>query len=345
MFESFRQRFHQRSKYAESIDQIMRLSDKELAKKTERVKRSFINIPIIPGRENEKGEKYPYSQFEPTADLPFQASLFEDAADLIIHNDPEIFKNVDIILSEGDRGGGPLAQAIGIKAGQRVSLANWHKNIPEGLPDTKIVETRIGFSGEGSIVVSGIKRGQRIVLVDELLSTGGTAEALIKAVEEAGGIIVGAFFIGEKVDQNGRDRLTKQFPNLNIKTLVRFNARIENGFTTDAESDRIFELIGSKEAINQEILRSMGSMEALETIHEIANYENDIYDDVLKNILRNFKRRLLIKFSRKELESMRGEAKKEMMKTIKSIEEEYSKRQNIKEEEQIQERVAKILGR
>jgi len=229
-----------------SIRQIERLSEHEILAKTRRIKDSIIGINIYPGKEDESGIKYPYSLFELTADKPFRASLFEDAADLIIHSDPKIFINADTILSEGDRGGGPLAQAIGRKTDLRVSLANWHKNIPEGLPDSVIIETKIGFSGDGSIVVSGIKPGQRVILVDELLSTGGTAEALIKAVEKAGGIVVGAFFIGEKVDQKGRGRLTEQFPNLNITTLVRFNARIENGFTTDPEEDRLIELICSR---------------------------------------------------------------------------------------------------
>lgn len=302
MHEKFAQFFNLRGRYTESIDQIMRLSDKELAKKTERVNRSFVNIPIIPGRGNEKGEKYPYSRFELTADVPFQASLFEDAADLIIHSNPELFKNVDIILSEGDRGGGPLAQAIGRKTGPKISLANWHKSIPEGLSDTIIVETKIGFSGEGSIVVSGIRPGQRIVLVDELLSTGGTAEAMIKAVEKAGGIIVGAFFIGEKVDQKGRVRLTKQFPNLNITTLVRFNARIENGFTTDAEEDRLIELISTR-----------NPFDSIDTIHEIANFENLIYDYIFKKY----------KKTRKEIEE-------EMEKIIESIKMDYLRGQNLR---------------
>lgn len=319
-------------KYLDSIRQIERLSNHEIRVKTQRIKDSLIGIKIHLGKEDEKGENYPYSQFEVTADIPFRASLFEDAADLIIHSNPKLFKNVDIILSEGDRGGGPLSQAVGRKTGPRVSLANWHKNIPEGLPDTIIVKTQIGFSGEGSIVVSGIKSGQRVVLVDELLSTGGTAEAMIKAVEEAGGIVVGAFFIGEKVDQNGRNRLTKQFPNLKITTLVRFNARIEYGYTTDAEQDRVIELIGSSTPFDP-----------IDAIHEVDNIKNSIYENVIRNILKNFKRKIMSKISHRELEKIRNKAREEMDRIIMGIKEEYKRRKELEQERLINERAKAIF--
>lgn len=214
-----------------SLEQIRYISHRELLAKYNRVRNSFIGVPIYLNKET----GYQYSQFALTADIPFDPTIFEDAADLIINSNLKIFAEADIILSEGDRGGGPLAQAIGRKAGLRVALSNWHKGIPEGMPDITVVKTEVGFSGEGYIVVSGIKRGQKVVLVDDLLSTGGTSEALIKAVEVAGGIVVGAFFPGEKVNKKGRENLNLLFPDLKIMTLVSFISEIKNGATIDAD--------------------------------------------------------------------------------------------------------------
>jgi len=48
---------------------------------------------------------------------------------------------------------------------------------------------------------------ERILLIDDLLATGGTINACRKLVEKAGGIAVGAAFVIELVDLNGRKNL------------------------------------------------------------------------------------------------------------------------------------------
>ena len=52
-----------------------------------------------------------------------------------------------------------------------------------------------------------IKPGQRVLIHDDLLATGGTAKAKIQLVEEAGGVVAGLAFIIELTDLHGRDRL------------------------------------------------------------------------------------------------------------------------------------------
>lgn len=53
-----------------------------------------------------------------------------------------------------------------------------------------------------------IKPGQKVVIIDDLIATGGTIEAIIKLVEELGGEVVKICFIMELAGLNGRDRLT-----------------------------------------------------------------------------------------------------------------------------------------
>lgn len=52
-----------------------------------------------------------------------------------------------------------------------------------------------------------IKPGQKVVIVDDLMATGGTIEAIIKLVEELGGQVVKICFLMELAGLKGRERL------------------------------------------------------------------------------------------------------------------------------------------
>ncbi len=52
-----------------------------------------------------------------------------------------------------------------------------------------------------------IKPGQKVVVVDDLIATGGTIEAAIKLVEQLGGEVVKVIFLMELAGLKGRERL------------------------------------------------------------------------------------------------------------------------------------------
>ncbi len=54
-----------------------------------------------------------------------------------------------------------------------------------------------------------IKPGQRVVLVDDLIATGGTIQAAASLVEELGGKVVKIIFLMELQGFQGRDRLSE----------------------------------------------------------------------------------------------------------------------------------------
>lgn len=62
---------------------------------------------------------------------------------------------------------------------------------------------------EVEIHKDAIKPGQKVVLVDDLLATGGTMEANIRLVEQLGGVVVKVLFLIELAGLNGRKRLSK----------------------------------------------------------------------------------------------------------------------------------------
>ncbi len=63
-----------------------------------------------------------------------------------------------------------------------------------------------------------INPGDKILLIDDLIATGGTAEASCKLVEELGGEIVGCAFVIELDELNGREKLT----NYRVHSLLHY---------------------------------------------------------------------------------------------------------------------------
>jgi len=63
-----------------------------------------------------------------------------------------------------------------------------------------------------------IKPGQKVVIIDDLLATGGTAEAAARLVERLGGIVVKCLFVIELFDLGGREKLK----GYDVASLTRF---------------------------------------------------------------------------------------------------------------------------
>ena len=63
----------------------------------------------------------------------------------------------------------------------------------------------------GSAVIEmhkdSIKPGQKVVIIDDLMATGGTIEAIVKLVEQLGGIVVKIVFLMELEGLEGRKKL------------------------------------------------------------------------------------------------------------------------------------------
>ena len=55
--------------------------------------------------------------------------------------------------------------------------------------------------------LDAIKPGQKVVIIDDLLATGGTVEAAIKLIEKLGGEVVGLAFLIELDELKGKDKL------------------------------------------------------------------------------------------------------------------------------------------
>ena len=63
--------------------------------------------------------------------------------------------------------------------------------------------------GEATLTLhkDAIKPGQKVIICDDLLATGGTIAATIELIEKLGGVVVGTAFFIELTDLNGRDKI------------------------------------------------------------------------------------------------------------------------------------------
>ena len=78
------------------------------------------------------------------------------------------------------------------------------------LPRATISQTYDLEYGTATIEIhkDAIQPGQKVVIIDDLIATGGTTEAIIKMVEELGGEVVKIFFLMELAGLKGRERLS-----------------------------------------------------------------------------------------------------------------------------------------
>lgn len=66
-----------------------------------------------------------------------------------------------------------------------------------------------------------IKPGQKVVIIDDLIATGGTIEAIIKLIEQLGGEVVKIIFLMELKGLHGRDKLK----GYNVDTVISYEGK------------------------------------------------------------------------------------------------------------------------
>jgi adenine phosphoribosyltransferase len=128
------------------------------------------------------------------------------------------------ILTEEDKGA-PIAAAMSLALNLPLSIARWY---PYDLPRQVKVEIASEYF-TGSLYMNGVVPGDKVLIIEDTLSTGGTMIALIEAVHKVGAEVVGAIAIIEKVGNGGhRNVLAKT--GIDVKTCVQIDVT-ESGVT------------------------------------------------------------------------------------------------------------------
>jgi adenine phosphoribosyltransferase len=121
----------------------------------------------------------------------------------------------DKILVEEDKGA-IIGSAVALHKGLPLAVARWYTY---DLVDSIAVPIESEYF-VGKLYVNGISPGDRVVIVDDTISTGGTLAALIKAVETAGAKVVEVLVVVEKVDSGGVRRIRREF-GLSVRSVMR----------------------------------------------------------------------------------------------------------------------------
>ncbi len=148
-------------------------------------------------------------------DFPHEGILFKDVMPLLA--DPVAFRETidrlaawagprtpQVILGAEARGfifGGALAYALGcgFVPARKPGKLPWH---------TVEAQYELEYGTDAlQVHADAIEEGARVIVLDDVLATGGTARAKVELVQKLGGVVVGALFVIELAFLHGRDRL------------------------------------------------------------------------------------------------------------------------------------------
>ncbi|WP_445490184.1 adenine phosphoribosyltransferase [Niallia sp. 03133] len=144
----------------------------------------------------------PGIRFKDITTLMDNGEAYKYATDQIVSYAKE--KEIDLVVGPEARGfiiGCPVAYSLG------VGFAPVRK---EGKLPRETIKVQYGLEyGKDVLTIhkDAIKPGQRVLITDDLLATGGTIEATVKLVEELGGIVAGIAFLIELSYLEGRKNL------------------------------------------------------------------------------------------------------------------------------------------
>ncbi|TQR19224.1 adenine phosphoribosyltransferase [Psychrobacillus vulpis] len=146
----------------------------------------------------------PGIRFKDITTIMDNGEAYKYATDQIVEYAKKV--DADIIVGPEARGfiiGCPVAYALG------VGFAPVRK---EGKLPREVIRAEYGLEYGKDVLTmhkDAVKPGQKVLIVDDLLATGGTIEATVKLVEELGGIVVGCAFLIELTYLEGRNKLNE----------------------------------------------------------------------------------------------------------------------------------------
>lgn len=149
-------------------------------------------------------ENYPKPgiSFKDITPLMNDGKAFQNATDQIVEYARK--KEIDLVVGPEARGfiiGCPVAYSLG------VGFAPVRK---EGKLPRETIKVQYGLEyGKDVLTIhkDAIKPGQKILITDDLLATGGTILATIQLVEQLGGVVAGIAFLIELKELEGRKKL------------------------------------------------------------------------------------------------------------------------------------------
>ena len=167
-----------------------------------------------------------YDYIASIPDFPSKGILFRDVTPLMADGDAFSY-TVDELAKYAEKVGadvivGPESRGFlfGCPIAYKLNIGFLPVRKPDKLPRNTIsISYALEYGvNELHIHEDAIKPGQKVLIVDDLLATGGTSDASIKLVEQLGGIVVGCAFVIELEDLKGREKLGSY----DVFTLIKY---------------------------------------------------------------------------------------------------------------------------
>jgi adenine phosphoribosyltransferase len=159
-----------------------------------------------------KGD-YPYFIHPITDGVPrMNPDVLSAITELVV--DRVDWSKVDLLLGI-EAMGLPLTAPLSMATGIPLVIA---RKRAYGLQGEIEIDQSTGYS-KGEMYLNNIQKGERIAILDDVLSTGGTLEAVIEGVRRANAEVTNVVAVVEKGD--GLVRLQAKYPDIKIQSLVR----------------------------------------------------------------------------------------------------------------------------
>ncbi len=121
------------------------------------------------------------------------------------------------LVAEEDKGAILLAGVSWI-TGLPFGIARWQ---PNGLSSQIKQSFKMEYK-HGDIYLNGIEPKDKVTIIDDMVSTGGTIIALIKTIEKIGAEIIDIICVAEKMNYGGVSSIKKN-TGYNVKTLLKID--------------------------------------------------------------------------------------------------------------------------
>ena len=177
----------------------------------DRLKESLENSPVV----DRNG--YPYFVHPLTDGVPkMEPEVLEEVVGWMLEVGDF---SCDVILAP-EAMGIPLAVPVSLRLGIPYTVA---RKRSYGLEGELVLDQKTGYS-KSLMTVNGITKGMRVTVVDDVVSTGGTLDALIRTLQEAGAAVVDVLVPVNK--SSGTDIVLK---NTGVKVKTMVSVRVEDG--------------------------------------------------------------------------------------------------------------------
>lgn len=159
-------------------------------------------------------DQVPATSYEVVADMIEELSKLSD------------FSRATKILGEEDRGG-YIASLMAYAHKLPFGMVKWN---PNGLEGQIAIDFRMAYAG-GKMFLNGIDPGDKVIIVEDMVDSGGTIIAMIELLRQANVDIVDIIAVAEREERQGVDRIKRE-TGYDVKRLLKFNTLGERSKVT-----------------------------------------------------------------------------------------------------------------